>query len=230
MRTLERDKTISQIVEEHPVCARTLEGYGIDAKRLGARHIEEACRFRGIDPTTVWAALEFSLRQSSATPSEEVRELPTEDLIAIIVSKHHAYLRYQLPFLRVLSSKVAAAYGDKNANLYILERSIRELADRILAHIEMEERVLFPAFLLAGPGPGLHSNDVAYSVAEDHRMVASVLRQFRSLTDDFTWPDCACGNYHTLMEELGALEEDLVRHLNLENQVLMPRFRNLPRR
>jgi regulator of cell morphogenesis and NO signaling len=37
-------------------------------------------------------------------------------------------------------------------------------------------------------------------------------------------PEWACTSYRTLLSELAALEGDVLRHVHLENHVLMPRF------
>ena len=37
-------------------------------------------------------------------------------------------------------------------------------------------------------------------------------------------PEWGCSSYRVLMSELEALEGDVLRHVHLENHVLMPRF------
>lgn len=46
----------------------------------------------------------------------------------------------------------------------------------------------------------------------------------RDAAEDYLIPDWACTSYRTLFAELERLEGDVLRHVHLENHVLMPRF------
>ena len=56
----------------------------------------------------------------------------------------------------------------------------------------------------------------------DHREAGDLLAQLRSLTSNFTPPDDACATYRSSYEELKRFENDLHRHIHLENNVLFP--------
>jgi regulator of cell morphogenesis and NO signaling len=51
-----------------------------------------------------------------------------------------------------------------------------------------------------------------------------MLARMRELADGFRTPEWGCNSYRVLMAELEALEGDILRHVHLENHVLMPRF------
>ena len=57
---------------------------------------------------------------------------------------------------------------------------------------------------------------------------AGSLARIRLLADDFIVPDWACKSYRLMLNELLTLEEDTMRHVHLENHVLMPRFARRP--
>ena len=59
---------------------------------------------------------------------------------------------------------------------------------------------------------------------EDHVAVGALLGRIRELSDEFATPEWGCNSYRVYMAELAALEEDVLRHVHLENHVLMPRF------
>ena len=50
------------------------------------------------------------------------------------------------------------------------------------------------------------------------------LSVMRSIADDYVAPEWACNSYRTLMTELAHLEADTLRHVHVENHVLLPRF------
>ena len=54
--------------------------------------------------------------------------------------------------------------------------------------------------------------------------MGTLLARMRVLSDGFTTPEWGCRSYRILMGELETLEGDVLRHVHLENHVLMPRF------
>jgi len=59
---------------------------------------------------------------------------------------------------------------------------------------------------------------------DDHLAVGRLIGHLREQTDDYATPEWGCRSYRLLMTELEDLETDLLRHVHLENHVLMPRF------
>jgi hypothetical protein len=112
-----------------------------------------------------------------------------------------------------LSAKVARASGARNAKLHELQRELEAISEKLLPHLQVEEPVLFPAFLEASPSTGLFTNDVTFAMFEDHKTVADARARICLLADDFVVPEWGDGNYETLMGELAALEKDVHRPL-----------------
>ena len=153
--------------------------------------------------------------------------MSTKALIEHIVSRHHAYLREAFPFLEPLAAKVARVHGDHEPRLHDILATFRALRAALEPHLDREEQVLFPAIALRQPVASVVDEELAIMLA-DHLAVGTMLASLRSLTDEFSPPDWACGSYRTLFSELCALEGDVLRHVHLENHVLMPRFAATP--
>jgi regulator of cell morphogenesis and NO signaling len=58
---------------------------------------------------------------------------------------------------------------------------------------------------------------------EDHDDAGALLRRIRSITNRYTLPANACVTYQALYRGLKEFEEDLHRHIHLENNILFPR-------
>jgi regulator of cell morphogenesis and NO signaling len=97
-----------------------------------------------------------------------------------------------------------------------------------------EEHVAFPYLLaleksakdggeegLFFPFEGFQEGPRAVLMA-DHELVGDQLREARRLTDDFTPPEDACVTFRSFYQAFIELEEDLHRHIHLENNVLFP--------
>lgn len=223
MLSIDRNATVAQIVTEHAVAARVFQRHGIDFCCRGGVTVPEACRERAIEPEALFAELEATLPAAGGTPSHDPRRLSTSELLDLIVEKHHGYLRRALPFVVPLAMKVAGVHGEKNDKLEALRDVVVEIAGALDPHLEQEERVLFPALLAARPDAEVVRRELA-SMHEDHLAVGTLLGRMRELTDGFTTPEWGCRSYRVLMSELETLEGDILRHVHLENHVLMPRF------
>jgi regulator of cell morphogenesis and NO signaling len=223
MPALDRSATVARIVTESPATARVFQKHRIDYCCHGDATVTEACRERSLDPEAVFAELEAVPSRTGEAAADDPRALPTSALVARIVARHHGYLRRALPSLEPLVAKVAAVHGGRNAKLGALRAAYRDLSDALEPHLRQEEEVLFPALTSPRPDPGLIRDELE-AMHSDHLLVGALLERIRESTDGFATPDWGCGTYRFAMQELGALEEDVLRHAHVENHVLMPRF------
>jgi regulator of cell morphogenesis and NO signaling len=223
MTSLNRDATVAQIVTEHVVAARVFQRHAIDFCCRGNMTVAEACRGRPIDPEALFAELEAALPSGGDAAAEDPRTLSTAALVARIVDRHHGYLRRQLPYLGPLVAKVAAVHGPKNEKLAELAETFRELAEALEPHLDREEEVLFPALVSRRPDAEVIRRELD-DMHADHLAVGTLLARIRAAADGFTTPEWGCNTYRVVSRELEALEGDILRHVHLENHVLMPRF------
>ena len=214
---------VAEIVLEHPECARVFYDHRIDFCCRGERSFAEACTERGLDVEPILHQLDraIALRRPKFEP--DPRAMSTPELVSFIVSRHHAYLDEALRFLRPLTEKVAAVHGKRNPKLVRVRDTFRELVEALEPHIREEEAILFPALMKQAPDHQLVAAELAI-MEQEHRQIGVMLARMRDDAEDFHVPDWTCGSYRTLMSELEAMELDTLRHVHLENYVLMSRF------
>ncbi|NUN12010.1 MAG: iron-sulfur cluster repair di-iron protein [Myxococcales bacterium] len=223
MSMISTQKTIAEWVLDHSECASVFQRHHIDFCCRGHLTVDEACDQKGLNPKTILEDLNRAIAERQGGPSVDYRTLSTVALIAHIIQTHHEYLRKTLPFLRPLASKVARVHGDTNANLHELELIVFELVETLLPHLDAEEQELFPLLMTKNPDKSLVDSQFTL-MAEDHLLVGELLARMRKTTNQFRLPQAACNSYRTLFSELEQLEGDILRHVHLENHVLMPRF------
>ncbi|MGZ6143441.1 MAG: hemerythrin domain-containing protein [Myxococcales bacterium] len=150
-------------------------------------------------------------------------QLPTPELVTFIVTHHHAFLRDALPYLVPLAAKVAHVHGDHDPRLRDLQAEFADLRETLDLHLEQEEATLFREVAAPAPDGAVLRRELECMRAE-HREVAGTLARIRALCDGYTPPAWACTSYRSLLAELRLLEEDLLRHIHLEDEVLAPRL------
>ena len=223
MLSYDRTATVAQIVTAHAVAARVFQKHGIDYCCHGNVTIPGACAERQLDPEALFAELDALVPSGADAADGDPRTLSTAALIARIVDRHHGYLRRALPYIAPIAAKVAKVHGGHDARLVEVHDAFTALAASLGPHLDEEEAVLFPALMSRAPDATVVRREVERMMV-DHLAVGDLLARMRALSDGFTTPEWGCNTYRVLMAELNALEADVLRHVHLENHVLVPRF------
>jgi regulator of cell morphogenesis and NO signaling len=217
------DRTVGEIVAERPSQARVFQAFGIDFCCQGGRTLREACGLKGIAAEAVMEQLEAAMREREES-GENPALLPPAELADHIVTTHHQYLKSELPRLQAMGERVARVHGGHTPSLVEVYEVFCAMADELLGHMMKEEQVLFPAVkALCQGGPAVMPLDGPVAcMLQEHDDAGGALARMRELTNGFTPPPEACNTYRALFAGLAELEEDLHRHIHLENAVLFP--------
>lgn len=217
------DRTVGELVAERPGRSRVFQAFRLDFCCQGGRTLREACQARGIALDPVLEQIEAE-QAEPRPPAVNPAELPAAELAAYIVATHHAFLWRELPRLHAMARRVAQVHGGHTPSLVELAEVFLGLEAELESHLTKEERILFPAItaLAQGePDPGLLDGPIACMIHE-HEDAGRALARLRELTAGYQPPAGACNTYRALFAGLLDLEEDLHRHIHLENSVLFP--------
>ncbi len=154
------------------------------------------------------------------------------ELVRFILETHHVFTREAVASLPPLAMKVRGRHGETHPETGTVESLVHRLAEDLAPHMRKEEQVLFPyivaleeAALRGGPQPsscfGSARNPVRMMMAE-HDVVVDILAELRAVTSGYALPADACDSFRALYAGLQELENDLQRHIQLENDVLFP--------
>ena len=229
MNTPLEDITIGEIVARDFRAAAIFQRFGIDFCCGGKRSVPAACRTAAVEPSLVLASLD-ELR-----PEEGASDNPTgwsvDRLATHIVDTHHAYIRSSGPTISAYLEKLVKVHGARHPELARIFHAFGQMYRELLPHMMKEEHVLFPYLgeltsAVAGAkfvSPfGTVLNPI-HMMEREHEEVGSEMRVIRELTSDFTPPEDGCTTYRVCFAELQRFEQDLHRHVHLENNVLFPR-------
>jgi len=217
-------RTVGELVAERPGRSRVFQSFGIDFCCQGGRTLGEACERKGIPATTVTEQLEAEQAERSE-PSQNPATLPPDALCRYIVDTHHGYLRRELPRLHAMAERVANVHGGHTASLIEVFETFLGVERELTDHMMKEEKILFPAVceLSRGGTVSMSLDGPIACMIHEHDDVGTALARLRELTDGFQPPAEACNTYRALFAGLHELEEDLHRHIHLENAVLFPK-------
>ncbi len=216
---------VADIAAALPSSVRVFEEKGVDFCCGGKKPIGVVCAEHGLSFDELAAAIDQSAR---TTPSDQ-RDwtgAPLHELIDHVIRTYHDPLRAGLPRLQAIAGKVAQVHGSRDGHLARVEEIVDELHDDLLAHIDKEEMVAFPAVRALEHGDRDAAADVALFVEaleQEHDGAGELLAELRRLTGGYAQPEWSCNTFSTLYRELQDLETSLHVHVHLENNILFPR-------
>lgn len=224
-------QTVRDIATENPDAVRVFEKYGIDYCCGGRVPLAEACATKGLNVDEVIASLE-----AAAPSAPEEKDWTMESLAGLaqyIVDTHHAYVNREVPRLNELAGKVVSRHGDSRQELAVIQSKLAELGEELIEHQGKEEVVLFPYIgklerYASGGGAKPRScfgtiDHPITMMTRDHDYAGNLMAEIRGLSQDYTPPEGACPTFRAFYAGLRDFEQDLHRHIHLENNVLFPR-------
>ncbi len=227
------NRKVGEIVAEDYRLGSVFKRYGIDFCCGGGISVSAACEKKGVNIDELERDIAAARVGRTVAQAGGVMDWDLDFLADYIVNIHHRYVRETLPVLEAFGAKVARVHGDGSPELHDIAAKIAELATEMRQHMAKEERILFPyvkelveAVRDEGVRPiapfGTVRNPVKM-MEEEHDHAGTLVAEMRALSDGFKAPEWACNTYRALFAKLEEFEEDLHRHVHLENNVLFPR-------
>jgi regulator of cell morphogenesis and NO signaling len=135
------------------------------------------------------------------------------------------------------AAKVARVHGQNHPENIDIFNKFATLSNEMIEHLEAEESTVFP--LIKKISEKLKNGETLLEtekeklkgqlslMEDDHDGAGQLIADIRKLSNDFTPPADACRTYHILYQNLAGFEEDLHKHVHLENNILFKKAENL---
>lgn len=226
------DRTVGEIVAADYRTAQIFEKYDIDFCCGGKIPLQTICSEKRIDPAKILGEID-SLQNTPIEPDQNYSAWSLSFLADYIVNTHHAYLRENLHQIAAYARKIAEVHGATHPELI----EIADIFDRIVgdmkSHLLEEEEVFFPAIKRIeaagkeGRPPELSDvtviRDNLAKLDSEHNLIGDAVHTIRDLSRDYAVPADACNTFKLAFRKLEAFEDDLHKHVHLENNILFPR-------
>ncbi len=224
--------TLSEIVNKDFRTAQIFEKYNLDFCCGGNKSLSEVCFEKGLKSEQVLSELQ-NLEISYKRDSVRFDEWELDFLIDYIINNHHHYIRNITPLVSDLSAKVVAAHSANHPELIKISEIFSSLSKELNQHLMKEEQILFPyiknlvnvknnksKFEL--PYFSTVANPIKMMEAE-HISAGDEMNEIRELSKNYQIPQDACNTFKVFYNELKEFEEDLHKHVYLENNILFPK-------
>ena len=220
--------TVGEIVAFNFKTAALFQKLNIDFCCKGNRFLKEVCVDNNLDESTVTNAL--SKIMSEEDSNADFKNWEVDTLIDYIEKTHHKYVEDKSQVLIELLNKLCKVHGSKHPELFEINNLFHESAEELAVHMKKEELILFPFINkminhkrnnqnLEKPHFGTVDNPIAMMMNE-HENEGDRFRKIALLTNNYTPPADACTTYKIVYKMLEDFENDLHKHIHLENNIL----------
>ena len=230
------NNSVGEFVAADYRTAKIFEKYGIDFCCGGKIALADACREKGIDHGTIQ-------REIEAVKSEPLErslnyaawELPF--LCDYIVTVHHVYIKENSGQIAAYARKIAEVHGAHHPEVEEIAAIFDKVATDLAAHLHEEEETFFPAVKRADAARKAgqtadqpDSDTIRKCLAKlrrEHEEVGDAVHTIRDLAKGYAIPDDVCNTFVVTYQKLKEFEEDLHKHVHLENNILFPKAERL---
>jgi regulator of cell morphogenesis and NO signaling len=235
METLEQIR-IGEYVAKDFRTAALFSKYGIDFCCNGNRSIEEACQKKAVTADVLLQEIETVL-SSKSDSGIDYNAWPIDLLADYIEKTHHRYVSEKTPILLQFLDKLSRVHGAKHPELLLINELFKGCAGELAQHMKKEELILFPFIkkmvhatlsdeLIELPHFETIQNPIAMMMHE-HDAEGVRFRKIAELTNNYTPPADGCNTYKVTFAMLEEFEQDLHKHIHLENNILFPKAAKL---
>jgi regulator of cell morphogenesis and NO signaling len=228
----EKDPTIGELVSSDYRKAEVFKKFGLDFCCGGKKTLQQACKTKGLDIVQIEKELK-EIDAVTTVPSEDYNSWDITFLADYILNTHHTYVKKAIPVIFEYTQKVAKVHGDGHPEAIAIAELFKRAAEELENHLSKEEDILFPYVKKIGTAantgrpieaPLFGSIEKLISMMEyEHDEVGKIFEKIKTLSDNYTPPADACTTYKLSYNKLNEFENDLHKHIHLENNILFPK-------
>ena len=230
-----RNKTVADFVIQNINTAPIFNKYGIDFCYSGEVSIEKACSKCGVD----YHQLENELNdlQNKTTFLNDFNKWGLDFLMIFIVHIHHRYVKKNIPLLKNYADKAAKSQSKEYKELIEINKLVLQLSKGLTIHMIKEETIVFPfikklfkadkentSILFSNLNP---MNNPIVMMEEYHDEAGELFKRISKLTNTYKAPENASKPFQKLCKKLEEFENNLNKHVHLENNILFPKAKKL---
>lgn len=229
------NKTVAEIVSDNYRTADVFKKYGIDFCCGGQVNVSEIGHKRGINISNLTSDLTEILEDKA--DFHDYNHWSLDFLIDYIINVHHSYVHENTPLLKGYLQKVGEVHGHNHKEVLEIQTFFQMVAEELLTHMQKEEKILFPFIkkITKAKKKGEITGGFTLSSIEDpiemmeleHENAGNIFRTISQLSNKYTPPSDACNTFNVLYAKLHEFEEDLHKHIHLENNIIFPRAQKL---
>jgi regulator of cell morphogenesis and NO signaling len=230
------ETTVGALVADDFRTAGVFEKHGIDFCCGGKISLAAICREKGLDPVKLQQEIS-EVKNTPVDRSHNYTAWALPFLADYIVNTHHVYLNENTAQIAAYADKIAGVHGSHHPEVIEIAAIFAKIAADMTDHLREEEEVLFPAIKRidaarrAGNTPEASDVESIRSslirLDHEHQEIGDAVHTIHHLANGYALPENVCNTFAVTYRKLNEFEDDLHKHVHLENNILFPKAARL---
>ncbi|MDP2722273.1 MAG: iron-sulfur cluster repair di-iron protein [Bacteroidales bacterium] len=222
------DTSIGEIVRMNFRTAQWFSDHHIDFCCGGNISISQACEKSDLSANVLIEEISAILQQDDPD-SKYIDLMELDELCTYIIRRHHSYVNEKMPFILRNLDKLCEVHGENHLELFEINTLFNQVATNLTAHIKKEELILFPFISRMAKNHQVQYNKaitkgkLATTISEmeqEHTSEGGRFDSISRLSGHYKTPPDGCSTFKVTYQALQEFEQDLHRHIHLENNIL----------
>lgn len=224
------NKSLSELVIENFNFVEIFERNDIDYCCNGNTSLVEICKNKNLSTTEILNQIDLRIVETTSLSNFLINASFTS-LIDYLVCTHHSFIRNKIKTVFLLGKRVEEFYKEQFPVLTEVYKLLESLNSELKIHMMKEEEILFDEIKKYEEEGNQNSQKNTLmnlsSYFDEHEYTSDILHKIKQITNNYLIPENFYSEHKTFYSELKIMDEDLHKHIFIENYFLFNRIKKI---
>lgn len=223
---------MADVIQMNYMLIPVIHRFGIELG-FGDKTVDKVCEENEVD-LNFFLQLVNAYHDQDYFPKEELQSIPVREIIAYLKMTHASYLNNTVTEIEQKIKSLELEGSEDKKYIALIRNFFEGYKSELTEHIMREEDVVFPYVLavdeiikseqFTGQNKMVFESFSIEEYEEEHDDVEEKLMDLRTIMIKYVAPPANTNLYHSIIQDLFRLEEDLNYHSRIEDKVLIPKI------
>lgn len=229
---IKKSMKMADVIQMNYMLIPVIHRFGIELG-FGDKTVVQVCKENDVD-LNFFLQLVNAYHDQDYFPKEELQSIPVHEIVAYLKMTHASYLNNTVTDIEQKIKSLELEGSEDKKYIDLIRNFFEGYKSELTEHIMREEDVVFPYVLAVDEitKSGQFTDESkkvfeSFSIEEyeeEHDDVEEKLMDLRTIMIKYVAPPANTNLYHSIIQDLFRLEEDLNYHSRIEEKVLIPKI------
>ncbi|RKE00088.1 hemerythrin domain-containing protein [Marinifilum flexuosum] len=229
---IKKSMKMADVIQMNYMLIPVIHRFGIELG-FGDKTVDQVCEENEVD-LNFFLQLVNAYHDQDYFPKEELQSIPVREIIAYLKMTHASYLNNTVTDIEQKIKSLELEGNEDKKYIALIRNFFEGYKSELTEHIMREEDVVFPYVLavdeiikseqFTDKNKKVFESFSIEEYEEEHDDVEEKLMDLRTIMIKYVAPPANTNLYHSIIQDLFRLEEDLNYHSRIEDKVLIPKI------
>ncbi|MDQ2179286.1 hemerythrin domain-containing protein [Marinifilum sp. D714] len=229
---IKKSMKMADVIQMNYMLIPVIHRFGIELG-FGDKTVDQVCEENEVD-LNFFLQLVNAYHDQDYFPKEELQSIPVREIVAYLKMTHASYLNNTVTDIEQKIKSLELEGNEDKKYIALIRNFFEGYKSELTEHIMREEDVVFPYVLavdeiikseqFTDKNKKVFESFSIEEYEEEHDDVEEKLMDLRTIMIKYVAPPANTNLYHSIIQDLFRLEEDLNYHSRIEDKVLIPKI------